>query len=79
MSLRTFHRRFAAVYRMTPQKFLQLERLKRAHALLHDGATSVAQVMQAIGVSNGAAFRSLFLREFGPSPAEWRRRLVAGR
>jgi transcriptional regulator GlxA family with amidase domain len=79
MSLRSFHRRFAAVYRMTPQKFLQLRRLERARALLQDGSMGVAQVMQAVGVSNAGAFRRLFYREFGYTPAEFRRvQLAAG-
>jgi transcriptional regulator GlxA family with amidase domain len=79
MSLRSFHRRFAAVYRMTPQKFLQLKRLERARALLHEGSLSVAQVMQAVGVSNAGAFRRLFSREFGHSPGEFRRSVPGGR
>ena len=82
MSLRSFHRRFAAVYRMSPRKFLQLKRLERARVLLRDGTASVAQVRGAVGVSDATAFRRLFRREFGYSPAQEFRRnemLRAGR
>lgn len=75
MSLRTFHRRFASVFQMTPRKYIQLKRIEKAQKLLRASSQSIEQILTGLGVSDTASFRRVFQREVGYSPAEFRRRL----
>ena len=79
MSLRSFHRRFVNAFRVTPHRFLQLKRIERAQRELRETSRSVEQIMGGVGVNDVAAFRRVFQRELGCSPAEYRRRLLPDR
>ncbi len=76
MSLRSFHRHFVEAFRVTPHRFIQLKRIERAQRELRETRRSVEQILAGIGVSDVAAFRRVFQRELGCSPAEYRRRLL---
>lgn len=75
MSVRTFHRAFDAAYGMSPGKYLQLRRLERAKELLADERLTVEAVADRCGFSQPAFFRTIFARETGLTPAQFRKRL----
>lgn len=75
MSLRSFHRKFRAAYGLTPRKFLQLKRLEVVRTRLAESDRGLERILEEVGVSDRVSFRRIFQREFGHSPAEYRRRL----
>lgn len=75
MSVRTFHRAFGAAYGVSPGKYLQLKRLERAKALLADERLTIEAVADRCGFSQPAFFRTIFARETGLTPAQFRKRL----
>lgn len=78
MSLRTFHRKFRAAYGFTPRKFLQLKRLEVARARLGESDWGLERILEEVGVSDSTSFRRIFQREFGHTPAQYRRRTRLG-
>jgi len=75
MSTRSFHRDFVEIYGVTPRKFIQLKRIEKVRQLLRRPETSLEDAMAKVGVSDVPAFRKIFRRELGVTPAEYRRRL----
>jgi transcriptional regulator GlxA family with amidase domain len=75
MSVRTFHRAFDAAYGVSPGKYLQLKRVERAKELLADERLTVEAVADRCGFSQPAFFRTIFTRETGLTPAQFRKRL----
>lgn len=75
MSVRTFHRAFDAAYGVSPGKYLQLKRLERAKELLTDERLTIEAVADRCGFSQPAFFRTVFTRETGLTPAQFRKRL----
>jgi transcriptional regulator GlxA family with amidase domain len=76
MSLRSFHRRFQDNYGVTPIKFLQLRRIEAAKAMLAQKQLSLDTVAERAGFSDMAFFRSVFSRETGMTPGQYRRNMV---
>lgn len=74
MSVRTFHRAFDEAYGVSPGKFLQLKRIERAKELLADERLTVEAVANRCGFSQPAFFRTIFARETGVTPAQFRKR-----
>lgn len=68
MSPRTFHRRFTAVVRNTPARYLEGRRLEWAKRCLEDGQP-VKAVAGRTGYASESAFRSAFAANFGISPS----------
>jgi transcriptional regulator GlxA family with amidase domain len=75
MSVRSFHRRFAATYGVTPRKFIQLKRIEVARKQLVASSQSLEEILEDLGVLDTTSFRRIFQRETGYSPAEYRRHL----
>src|SRR5262245_28948674 len=68
-----FHRSFTRAFGETPHRYLTHRRLeKAAHALAH-GDSSVTDVCIETGFESLGSFSSLFRRQFGMSPREFRR------
>lgn len=74
VSYRTLHRRFSAAAGMAPLAYLQALRVERAKELLEDSRASLERIVEQVGYSDVPAFRRLFLRQVGVSPAQYRQR-----
>lgn len=74
VSYRTLHRRFQAAVGMAPLAYLQALRVEHAKTLLEDSRMSLEQIVESIGYSDVPAFRQLFTRAAGLSPAQYRER-----
>jgi len=73
---RTLQRRFLKATGMRPIEYCQRLRIAKAQLLLQAGGV-VDQVAWAVGYSDQSAFRRLFLRIVGLTPARYRRQLAA--
>ena len=65
--------RFTRLVGQSPMRYLARERLRAAAQRLRDGLEPVAAVAFAAGYESEAAFGRAFKREFGTSPAAWRK------
>ena len=74
VSYRTLHRRFHAATGMPPLAFLQSLRVEQAKELLEGTRLSLEQIVEKVGYSDASAFRRLFVRQAGLSPAQYRQR-----
>jgi transcriptional regulator GlxA family with amidase domain len=73
VSYRTLHRRFCAVTGMAPLAYLQALRVEQAKALLEETGQSTGQIAAAIGYDDDSAFRRIFARLTGITPAQYRK------
>ncbi|HUJ74577.1 MAG TPA: helix-turn-helix transcriptional regulator, partial [bacterium] len=73
-SPRNFIRRFKAATGNTPIEYIQRVRVESAKHALESGSDPVDQVASRIGYEDVGAFRAVFKRVTGVSPAEYRRR-----
>lgn len=71
---RTFKRRFARALDMTPIAYVQRIRIEEARKRLERTADSVEQIGWAVGYEDPSAFRRLFVRITGITPAQYRRK-----
>lgn len=71
---RTFDRRFRAATGYSPKDYVQLLRVEEAKQLLEMDGQSVDEITEAVGYSDPRAFRRLFGKMTGLTPAEYRRR-----
>jgi AraC family transcriptional regulator len=69
-----FHRLFRQVFRETPNQYLQRKRLRNAQRLLAGGNLSVTQICLEVGFESIPSFSTLFRRNFGCTPREYRAR-----
>jgi transcriptional regulator GlxA family with amidase domain len=74
VSYRTLHRRFQAAAGMAPLAYLQALRVEKAKELLESTRRSLEQIVGEIGYQDVSAFRRLFARSTGLSPAQYRLR-----
>ncbi|SMO97742.1 GlxA family transcriptional regulator [Paracoccus laeviglucosivorans] len=74
---RTFLRRFKKATGLTTTDYIQRLRMRTARELLQFGAKNVDQIAWEVGYSDPGAFRKVFSRIVGLSPAEYRRRFHA--
>lgn len=75
MSLRSFQRRIISSYGHPPKRFLQLKRVQKARLLLGNSKLSIEDVVSQVGMNDVSSFRKIFLREFGMTLSEYRRRI----
>jgi len=68
MSERTFYRKFTASMGMTPSKYVEEAKLKRAKSLIESGQ-QISLVAINVGFKSEAAFRTRFERYFGLTPS----------
>jgi len=71
---RTFLRRFKKATGLTTTDYIQRLRMRTARELLQFGTKNVDQIAWEVGYNDPGAFRKVFLRIVGLSPAEYRRR-----
>lgn len=74
---RTFLRRFKAATGMRPIEYAQHLRVGKARELLEFTRRNVDQIAWAVGYEDAAAFRRVFHRITGLSPAEYRQRFTS--
>jgi len=74
MSPRNFFRRFHDTYGVTPVRYLQRKRIEKAQTLLRESEASLETILTEVGVTDAQAFRQVFRRDLGMTPAEYRRR-----
>ena len=74
MSRSVFAERFTSLVGQPPMQYLTLWRMQVAAQRLRESRDSVAQMGFGVGYESEAAFSRAFKREFGDSPAAWRRR-----
>jgi transcriptional regulator GlxA family with amidase domain len=71
---RTFDRRFRAATGYSPNDYVQSLRVEEAKQFLEMDGQSVDAISEAVGYTDPRAFRRLFRKMTGLSPAEYRRR-----
>lgn len=71
---RTFLRRFSKATGLRPTQYAQQIRIAKAREALELSKRPVAQIAWEVGYGDAAAFRKLFQRVTGLSPAEYRNR-----
>lgn len=74
MSGRTFLRRFRAATGHRPGEYIQQVRIAKAREALERSSTPVDRIAWDVGYADPAAFRKLFLKLTGASPAAYRSR-----
>lgn len=74
MTERTFLRRFSAATGHRPIEYLQQVRIAKAREALERTLTPVDRIAWDVGYSDPAAFRKLFLKLTGTTPAAYRQR-----
>ncbi|MFT3702068.1 MAG: ATP-binding protein [Agriterribacter sp.] len=72
MSHSQLHRKLDALTGCSPNKFIRMIRLKKAKALLHDPANSIASVALDCGYNDPGYFARVFKQEYNLTPQEWR-------
>lgn len=77
MSERTFLRRFKAATGRVPAAYLQTVRVETAKAMLEREGSPIQTVSSAVGYDDVSYFRTLFKRQTGMTPAEYRDRFAA--
>ena len=78
VSYRTLHRRFQAAAGMAPLAYVQELRVEQAKEMLESTLMSVEQIVGEVGYSDVSAFRRLFSKRAGLSPAQYRQRFRHG-
>ena len=78
VSYRTLHRRFLAAAGMPPLAYLQDLRVEQAKEMLENSRMSLEQIVGKVGYSDVSAFRRLFAKRAGLSPAQYRQRFLSG-
>ena len=78
VSYRTLHRRFQAAAAMAPLAYLQELRIEQAKELLESTRLSIEQIVGKVGYSDVSAFRRLFSKRAGLTPAQYRQRFRHG-
>lgn len=71
---RTFKRRFSSAVGMSPIAYVQRVRIEQAKKRLERTNDSVEEISWAVGYEDPSAFRRLFIRIAGISPAKYRRK-----
>ncbi len=76
VSDRTLLRKYKQQRGLTPGRFFQNARLSRARDLLQNSHLSVAEIAHRVGYNDVGAFRKLFKRTTGLTPALYRQRFA---
>jgi AraC-like DNA-binding protein len=73
LSRSAFADRFTRVMGQPPMRYLTRHRLERAAAQLGGSGESIARIAYDVGYESEAAFSRAFSREYGVTPAVWRK------
>lgn len=79
MSVRTLHRRFERLLRVSPKQYLNKVRVSHAARLLAAGTLSVSEIASAVGMPDSNYFSRQFRRFMHMSPTEYRRSAASNR
>jgi transcriptional regulator GlxA family with amidase domain len=71
---RHFERRFKKATNNTPVEYIQRVKIEAAKKQLESGKKNVNEVMYAVGYSDKKAFRTVFIKMAGVTPADYRRK-----
>lgn len=74
VSPRTLVRRFQRATGLSPQAFVQRQRVDHARTLLETTELRLAEVLERVGYQDESAFRKLFKRATGYTPGDYARR-----
>jgi AraC-like DNA-binding protein len=77
MSVSTFQRKFAAIYGLSPQKWLLQQRMQRAATLLQ-GRQLPGEVYQQVGYESHSSFSEAFRKHFGVVPSAFKHQPAPG-
>ena len=77
MSVRTLHRRFRRLLRMTPRQYLTKVRVSHGARMLAGGTRPVGEIASFVGMPDSNYFSRRFRNVFGMSPSQYRRRAAA--
>ncbi|MBT8145420.1 MAG: helix-turn-helix domain-containing protein [Gammaproteobacteria bacterium] len=72
ISTRSLNRRFKAAARMTPLQYLQRIRIEQAKQLLKQSNLTIAEIAYSAGYQDSSHFGSLFRKQTGITPMEYR-------
>lgn len=79
VSPRTLIRRFQRATGLSPQAFLQKQRVDLARTLMETSDMRLTEILERVGYQDESAFRRLFKRHTGYSPGDYARRFGARR
>lgn len=69
-----FHRLFTRIYRLTPHQYLTRKRIEQARQWLAGKDLTITEICNDIGFESIGSFSSLFKKENGYAPLNYRRR-----
>ena len=67
-----FHRLFTRIYRVTPHRYLTQKRIEQARVWLAGEDHSIMEICNHIGYESICSFSTLFKKEIGYSPRDYR-------
>jgi transcriptional regulator GlxA family with amidase domain len=76
LSVRQLHRRFRTVFGTTPTVLIERLRMDVARNRLREGRHSIDRIAEATGYRSADVFRRAFVRQFGVTPRDYRRRFL---
>ena len=78
MGRSSFYKKFTSVTRISPNVYIARYRLNKAEDLLRDPRNTVSEVSEQCGFRSSSYFATLFKKEKGLTPREFRKKLKAG-
>lgn len=76
LSLSSFQRKFKALYKTTPRKYINSKRLDRARNLLAKPDVRIKEIAYSCGFQDVAYFSNAFSAAFSTSPSDYRKKLL---
>lgn len=73
MSRSSLHRKIKGIAQITPNEFIQLERLKMAAQLIQSGEYRINEVCYIVGFNSSSYFAKCFQKQFGVLPKDFAR------
>jgi len=77
MSLSTFKRRFARIFKVSPSKWILQKRMEMAKKLLQHNGTKPGEIFYKLGYENHSSFTKSFKQTFGMTPGEFRKKQMS--
>ncbi len=77
MSLSTFKRRFAKIFKVSPSKWILLKRMEMARDLLQHDGIKPGEIFYKLGYENHSSFTKSFKLTYGITPREFRKKQLS--
>ncbi len=77
MSRSSLHRKIKAITEITPNEFIQLQRLKMGARLIQSGEYRINEVCDLVGFNSSSYFAKCFQKQFGVLPKDFVKSTVA--